>query len=272
LNFILETFIFCAVVVLAGLAGWIFLGRFAVRFFDRFFLVVTSQLPVTPMEIREREFAIGAQIWPFPRNEVIPFEIEKDGQNRLVLKIDGRSFSLGPVVKEWAAGKNETASPVGFEPDAGDQVSMTQSYSRLAWPTPFEINILGGSVSRWRRHLYDRLVWRKSFGQVLEIVWRHQQWLMNKGSEWHDQYDLRLVSIRVSRDPVQEIVARYLQKAKGWDERSYRLEHRAPEDGCEVVAVIHRSDETGESPGAGKSVVLMIDPASRKIVREIGGQ
>jgi hypothetical protein len=272
LKFGLEILLLCAAIGVAGLAGWIFLGRVAFRFFDRFFLVVIGELPVTPMEMRKREFAIGKQIWPFPRDEgVVHFDVRMDEKNRLRLwKYNSGFFWFGPV-KGFRAERDGKPFEFLFEPDAGDRVSMTQSHSRLAWPTPFEINILGGSVSRWRRHLYDRLVWEKASGQRLEIVWRHEQQFF-KGRGWADDWNQRLARIRVGVIPFEGIAGCYLRKTKGWDIDSYRLEFRSKEGGHDVVAVIHRDDENTSTPGAGKSVVLTVDSATKKVIREMGGQ
>ena len=272
MHFGFEILTLCAAVLLGGLAGWIFLGRVAFRFFDRFFLVVIGELPITPIELRERDFAIGRQIWPFPRDEgPIHFEVRMDEKNRLILWKYNSGFFWFGTVNGVRAGRDGKPGEFLFEPDAGDRVSMTQAYSRLAWPVPFEVSILGGSVSRWRRHLYDRLVWEKSYGQRLEIVWRHGQHFY-KGRGWADDWNLRLARIRVGVIPFEKIAGRYLRKTKGWDIDSYRLEFRGKEGVHDVVAAIHRDDENSSTPGAGKSVVLTVDLAAKKVTREIGGQ
>jgi hypothetical protein len=266
-----DVVILCLAVSLGGLAVWIFFGRILFARIDRLFLAKAAELPVTPLEIRQTEIVIGPQKWPFARGGDLAFKIEIDPERRLVLESGGIRFSFGPVALLWMADGSGEKFDIGFMPDPADSVSLMQNHSRLVWPVPFEINFLGGSVSRWRRHLYDRLVWRKSSGQMLEIVWRHQQWFYRK-SGWCDQWDQRLVSVRISRNPVEEIAARYLRETKGWGARCYRLEHRQPEERRFVVAVIHAEDERAKSPGAGKSVTLLIDPAAKKVVKEIGGQ
>jgi hypothetical protein len=197
----LRIFIIGLSVLLAGgLFTWLFLARSIFIYIDRFFLTIISNLPITPLEIRPTDFAIGSHIWPFPRLKSPQFQIQLDSQNRLTLITTGVSFCFGPIVKLQKADHTSDALNFTFEPDPTDVVSFTQSHSRLSWPTPFEFNIMGASVSRWRRNLYDRLLWKKSSGQTLEIIWRHEEWFFKK-TGWSDTYHLRLHALHVSRNP-----------------------------------------------------------------------
>jgi hypothetical protein len=242
-----ESWILIAVaIVVAGLLLWVFWGRTVVGWLDRFFLADVRQLAVIPLEVREREIALGNKIWPIDSG----IEIRRDQGGWPSLVSEGKSFC-------GCFGED-------------DQISMTTCHSRLFWPRFFEINFLGGTVSRWRRHAFDRLVWKKKSGQQLEIVWRHQEWFYRR-SGWCDQYDFRVVAARIDMGPMEPIAVRYLRTAKGWGRDSYRLEDRGVEDGLRAIAVIHRDDENSPHPGAGKSVTLLIDSAG-KVVREIGGQ
>jgi hypothetical protein len=197
----LRIFIVSFILVLCcSLLTWLFLARTIFLPIDRYFLTLIANLSTTPLEIRPAEFTIGSRIWPFPRSEAHPFQIQMDSQNRLTLTTGNATFSFGPVVKKQLANHTSQQLNFTFEPDPADTLLLTQSHSRLSWPTPFEFNIMGGSVSRWRRHLYDRLLWKKSSGQTLEIIWRHEEWFYKK-SGWSDTYDLRLHVLRVSQSP-----------------------------------------------------------------------
>jgi hypothetical protein len=197
----LRIFIVSFILVIScGFLTWLFLARSLFLYIDRFFLTLISNLSITPMEIRQTEFSIGSHIWPFPRSESPNFQIEMDSQNRLTLITAGASFCFGPVVKLQKADHISDALNFTFEPEPADVVSLTQSHSRLSWPTPFQFSIMSGSVSRWRRNLYDRLLWKKSSGQTLEIVWHHEEWFFKKAG-WSDTYHLRLHALRVSRNP-----------------------------------------------------------------------
>src|SRR5580704_7828645 len=160
----LRVILFCFWVLLCGAIVWLVLGRRILLCIDRFFLIHDRGLPDDPLEIRQSEFIIGRNIWPFPRTETDPFEIKPDGQNRLTLITGGTGFTFGPIVQKTMADNSGTRLDFTFQPDPGDIVSMTQSHSRLVWVEPFQLNIMGGPVSYWRRHLYDRLHWKKSTG------------------------------------------------------------------------------------------------------------
>lgn len=224
-----------------------------------------------PVEIRQGEFSIGLHNWPVARDEEWGIRIEVEGGNRLVMIVDGKLFGFGTVVKCWMAYREGKKLDFQVEADVGDLVSMKRYRSRLKWWTPLQFNILGGSVSRWRRHLYDRLVWEKSSGQKLEMVWRHEEWFYVRSS-WADQCDLRLSSVRVGRDRLEEIVVRYLRRVKGWRRGEYRLENRGIDSGNVVMSVVYLADEIAAAPGAGKSVVVYVEQGAGKVVREMGGQ
>jgi hypothetical protein len=247
---LLHWVLFFAILLVVGLALWVFYGKAVVGSVDRFFLVPDRALPATPTEIREREIVVGDRKWPLEGGEKLRYEI-KHRQKGCRFVFGGISFCVAA--------------------EAGDAISMTTGHSRLFWPKLFEINWLGGSVSRWRRNAYDRLVWTKSSGQRLEMVWRHEEWFYQR-SGWCDVWDLRLIVIRLDWEPIEGIVAGYLRKEKGWPRGFYWIEDGGSENDIHIVAAIHRDDERADAPGAGKSLVLHVDPSSRQVVKEIGGQ
>jgi hypothetical protein len=74
--------------------------------------------------------------------------------------------------------------------------SFVKSRSWLSWPTPFLYSILGGATTSWRRHSYYRLVWKKSSGAMLELVWRDEQGFYS-GQGWTDGYLQMAPAIRI---------------------------------------------------------------------------
>lgn len=81
-----------------------------------------------------------------------------------------------------------------FSPEPRDSVLLTRRRSRFPWPRPFVVSWLGGRLPFWSRYVYDRLVWRKANGDILDVVWRDEQRL-NPGDTWVDQYQTTLPAI-----------------------------------------------------------------------------
>jgi hypothetical protein len=71
-----------------------------------------------------------------------------------------------------------------------------------------------------------------------------------------------------------EVVAQYVSRNKGWRRDQYRLAHRGPSvDGAsDVVSVILLEDGHAAHPGGGESIDVYVDRASRRVIREVGGQ
>jgi hypothetical protein len=78
------------------------------------------------------------------------------------------------------------------------------------------------------------------------------------------------VSIVEAMD-LEAATTEYLARVHHWDRSEYRLESKGPSnDGQgEIIAAIHRDDEReGASPGSGKSLQLVLDYQSLKVLRE----
>lgn len=104
-------------------------------------------------------------------------EIVVDGEGRLVLSAGGKSFVLaartGSYLPVDAGGRDMPE----FAAEPGDSASLVIERSVLAWPTPFEINVvgMGGTPTTWKRHVYYRLLWVKASGARPSMSWAGEQ-------------------------------------------------------------------------------------------------
>lgn len=168
-----------SIAVFAIMIAWLFGGPWIALLLDRFYTVPDSTLPVGQYRLLKNEFDIGSRRW-FLADDLT---IGMDSRKRVTLAKDGRSFTLGPVTACCGSPNSE----YDFTPDPGDQITFFKSRSWLAWPTPFEFSIMGGRMPSWRRYCYRRLLWKKSSGATLEIVWRDDQSYYS-GTGWTDGY------------------------------------------------------------------------------------
>ena len=149
-----------------------------------------------------QRLTLAMRIWPLSerrRRSVAEITGVIDDRGRLMIGVGGRRFVLGPVACRWL---DRDTARLQFAAEPGDSVSFTRRLGRLPWPTPFKISWLGGTTPKWKRFVYDRLVWRKCDGATLEMVWRGHLWFY-RSSGWVDVYDTRLHRLRV-RDGVKE--------------------------------------------------------------------
>ena len=89
----------------------------------------------------------------------------KDDQ--LALSFGGKVFPFGPT--QAGTGSLVTAAP------SGDVATASIQHSPISWPNFFEINFITGKSPSWKRHIYQKLVWRKPTGAKLEMLWRYEQ-------------------------------------------------------------------------------------------------
>jgi hypothetical protein len=268
--------IYAAIAAITGAVAavvWLVLGRRIAVVADLCFPQAGLAQPTSPMHIEfdpagiSSRFTLGPRIWlmswptaPGPSK----IGIVTDRQGRLVICVDRGSFAFGPVQKCW----DDMGKPnYEFAPEVGDVVLFTRETGRLAWPTPFSFNLLGGATPKWKRFAYDRLRWSKSSGAVLKVVWRNQEWFY-PGPGWVDTYDNRLGRVIIKRAPIEEAAAAYLARTRCWNGSEYRLETCSGEQNDLIVRAIHFEDESARQPGAGKSIVLHVDRVSGKVVSE----
>ncbi len=254
--------------VLSALAAWLLFGPKISALLDRFFTVADATLPVGHFELDSSQFTIGPRRWWVTPDMLIA----PDSGRRVTLSAAGRTFTFGPILACSAAA---TGSCFEFSADPGDELSFVKSRSWLAWPTPFQYSIMGAPMTSWRRHAYHRLLWRKSSGAAIEMVWRDEQGF-HATSGWTDG-NLQIAPIvTITPSPFEAAVVRYLSQKKGWSRNEYRLESRGTGTGadrqCDVTAAIYLKDLAAAHPGAGHSVHVCVERSSGQVIREVGAQ
>lgn len=264
--------------VFAGIA-WLSAGRRLTLLLDRVVSVNVRPLPVSPLSYDGGGFLIGDLSMTFgaTNNLVFPLCLSTSGSGFVTLSAGNRDFILGPRTNPSdGSGRPE----LDFIPEPGDQLSFVTNTSLLAWPTPFEIRFMGGPSPWWRRYVYYRLHWKKRSGANLEMAWRYgQQFLAASGWSspvmmWDSQTGLLSVDIHPASPALEDAVAQYIAKTKGWKRSEYRIEDRGPgpDANVEEFAVVCLCDEQNPVPGAGHSVRLDVDRASGRVTREQGYQ
>ncbi len=254
-----------SVTVFVLLIAWLAAGSQITLMLDRFFTVPEGPVPVGQYGLRPDEFLIGPRRWFLAKN----LTIVPDSHRRLTVTLDGRSFTLGPVTKHYTSAIPEYE----FTPDPDDQISFTKSRSRLSWPTPFQWNLVGVATTSWRRHSYYRLLWKKSSGAMLELVWRDEQGFYS-GQGWRDGNLQIAPEVKITTSPFEDVVVRYVTSQKAWKREEYHLESRGPSiDGkYDITAIILLKDAQAAHPGAGQSVEVFVDKVSGQVSKELGGQ
>ncbi len=189
------------VIALSLAIAWVLAGRQLTLLLDLFVTTGTASLAVSPLEYDGGGFLIGQLPVTFGSIDNQPFDLalRSDSANRVVLSSGGQSFTLGPRTNPVdPSGRPET----DFVPEPGDELTFTAARSALAWPTPFEFNIMIPHSPWWKRYVYYRLLWKKRSGARLEMRWRYEQryyaadgWTEPE-MRWNFQTGLLLVDIR----------------------------------------------------------------------------
>jgi hypothetical protein len=104
-------------------------------------------------------------------------QIAVDAEGRLILSAGGKRFVLAARTGRYLPGDAGDPDVPEFAAEPGDSASLVIDRSFLAWPTPFEMNVvgLGGTATTWKRHVYYRLSWIKASGARLSMLWAGEQ-------------------------------------------------------------------------------------------------
>ncbi len=256
----------------------LFAGRQLSLFVDRFYTVRVADLPATPLAFRAGDLQIGEKALSMMLGAAHPLmRVGSDFRNRIVFSSGGKVFTPDSTPARDALDSIEYE----LVPAKGDGVSFVIDRSAISWPTPLQFNFMTGHSSSWRRHLYYRFVWRKRSGGRLEMVWRYAQWYY-PAFGWTGLGGMTslasngLLRVEITPEPGshEESVATYIAKAKGWKREEYRIENRglAPDGRSDRAAVVFFEDETARHTGGGRSVELLIDRDSGRVIRELGLQ
>jgi len=169
---ILITLAILIAFIIAVLATSIFGGRQISLFLDRFGTIETTSARIRSLayegngtggvlRVNNLGLSLNDSNGPAP-------SIGTTKDDQLGLANGGKVFAFGPARSQ--------AENLSVVPPAGDEAFIEIRRSILSWPTPFDFNFMTGQSPSWKRHLYYRLLWKKSSGAKLEMLWRYEQY------------------------------------------------------------------------------------------------
>jgi hypothetical protein len=171
----------CAV-LLAAL--WIFGGREISSCIDRYWTVESQSAPIHSIAY-EGNGTGGILILndvSLSLNEVSPgisLSVGSTKDDQFALASSEKVFSFGPLTSA-----TETAGErLATVPPPGDQAFIAIRHSVLSWPTLVDFNFMTGRSPSWKRHIYYEVLWKKTSGANLEMLWRYEQFFY-PGNGW----------------------------------------------------------------------------------------
>ena len=261
----------------AALVVWVLAARSMSMMIDRVHRLQLSAVPVTKLRFDNGTMEFAGVRLDTLTTETMPSGLKASlsARGRAALVYGGKVFPCGPGRSLFPP---SGLLDIEFSPDPGDSVTYTTEQSHMSWPTPLAMNFMTGYAPSWERHLYSKLTWTKRSRARIEILWRYTQrfYVQDKWTPKKIEFGsagLALVTISEVSD-LNAAAVQYLTVTKHWDASTYRLENRGPvADGSgEIIAAIHRDDESSPRPGTGLSTQLFLDYTSRKVAREIAFQ
>ena len=160
--------------VIAFGALWLWRGRDLSMLIDRFKLIETSSRPIKTIAYEGKGTGgiLHVEDLDLSLNEVelgtAQPSIGTTKDDQLALSFGGKVFPFGPT-------QSGTESLVTVTP-SGDVATISIQHSPISWPNFFEINFMTGKSPQWKRHIYQKLVWKKPAGAKLEMLWRYEQY------------------------------------------------------------------------------------------------
>jgi hypothetical protein len=184
---------------IAFLAAWIFGGRQISLFLDRFGTIETTSARIRSLayegngtggvlRVNNLGLSLNDSNGPAP-------SIGTTKDDQLGLANGGKVFAFGPARSQ--------AENLSVVPPAGDEAFIEIRRSILSWPTPFDFNFMTGQSPSWKRHLYYRLLWKKSSGAKLEMLWRYEQYFY-PANDWASGFMTRAGSTGLIQVAVKE--------------------------------------------------------------------
>lgn len=202
-SLILLAILAACAAVLAAL--WIFRGREISSFLDRYWTVETRSTAIQSISY-EGSGAGGTLVCDgvsFSLNDVRPglsLSVGSTKDNQLALASSGKVFPFGPLK---SSASEDTSEHLATAPPPGDQALVVTRHSVLNWPTPFEINLMTGHAPSWKRHTYYEILWKKSSGANLRMLWRYEQFFY-PGNGWANGFMTREGSTGLVRIEIKE--------------------------------------------------------------------
>src|SRR5437763_6091119 len=160
--------------VIAFGALWLWRGRDLSMLIDRFKLIETSSRPIKTIayEGKGTGWILHVEDLDLSLNEM---ELGTAQPSIGTTKDDQLALSFGGKVFPFGLTQSGTGSLVAATP-SDDVASISIQHSPLSWPNFFEINFMTGNSPRWKRHIYQKLIWKKPTGAKLEMLWRYEQY------------------------------------------------------------------------------------------------
>ena len=183
---ILIPFVIVVLCIALMAALWIFRGHEISSFFDHYWTVETESAPIRSIAY-EGNGTGGMLICDgvtFSLNEATPglsLSVGSTKDDQLAVASGGKVFPLGPL----KSGSEDTPERLATAPPSGDQALVITRHSILCWPTPFDINLMTGQSPSWKRNIYNEILWKKSSGANLLMLWRYEQFFY-PGNGWVD--------------------------------------------------------------------------------------
>ena len=206
---VLITLGIVALTLVVLLTVWVFFGRQISVLVDRLGTIEIASVPIHAI-VYEGSGTGGwitvndVHLSLDDANPKIALSIGSTKDNQFAVASGGRVFALGPLKSTGENGGDYLA----VVPPTGDEAFFVTRRSALSWPTPFDLNFMTGHSPSWKRDLYYHLLWKKSSGATLEMIWRYEQSYSGQqlvpGTGWNSGFAVREGSTGLVRVDIKE--------------------------------------------------------------------
>ncbi len=206
---VLITLGIVALTLVVLLTVWVFFGRQISVLVDRLGTIEIASVPIHAivyegsgtggwLTVNDVHLSLDGA------NPKIALSIGSTKDNQFAVASGGRVFALGPLKSTGENGGDYLAVVL----PTGDEAFFVTRRSALSWPTPFDLNFMTGHSSSWKRDLYYHLLWKKSSGATLEMVWLYEQSFYGRelvpGNGWDSGFAVREGSTGLVRVDLKE--------------------------------------------------------------------
>jgi hypothetical protein len=180
-------FVFLIVIVTMSIL-WLWRGRDLSMLVDRFELIETRSQPIKTITYEGNGAGgiLHVEDLDLSLNQVelgtATPSIGTTKDDQLALSFGGKVFPFGPT--QSGTGNLVAATP------SGDVATISIQHSPISWPNFFEINFMTGKSPKWKRNIYQKLVWKKPNGAKLEMLWRYEQYFYRE-DRWTEAFVTR---------------------------------------------------------------------------------